>query len=168
MGNGSPDDYSNGQSKFKVSGFIFIVVVVGVAALIAVAATKRRWLPAGEFRLIAAMAVCVPFMLVRVIYILCIAFAPSGSTNFNLLMPNATIEGVMSLAPEFVIVAILVLVGFVSTPSKQVATVGPAPKYEMMPEHGHKYQTYPGPQQPAWTPNAPSQGHVAHHPYDTQ
>ena len=175
MGDGKPEDFSSGQSKFKIGAIIFFIVILLVTGFIALAFTKKRYLPSGEFRVVLAMGLVVPFLFVRVIYVLALAFASESSKIFSLTTPDITVEAVMSTAPEFISVAVLLTAGVLAKPSSQVPTVGPAPQYEMLPDNGHgrgkyqqyqPYETYPGPaQQSAWQPTAPNHTHNAHHYY---
>lgn len=170
MGDGKPEDYSSGQSRFKIAGILFLVVVVLTAGLVILAFVKRHYLPAGEFRVVVAMGLVIPMLFIRIIYMLGIAFASQGSKTFNLLDPDVAVEAVMSTAPEFISVAILLVVGVLATPSSQVQKFGPPPTYEMLP--GNKYETHDKTlrnmgQGPSWQPTMPAHTHDAQHYYDT-
>ena len=165
---GDPKSYHDGQNAFKVSGALFLVVTIALAALLVMAAQRRQWLPAGEFRLIIAVAICVPFLFVRVIYVICIGCASQSSTTFDLLDPDVAVEGVMSAAPEFIAVSVLLLAGLTARKAKEVAKIGPPPNYAMMPEQANKYQTYSSPQQQSWRPAPPRQAHPARHYHENR
>lgn len=81
-----------------------------------------------------------------------------------MLAPDVTIEGIMSVAPDLIVVTILLLAGLLVKPGKDIPKVGPAPTYEMIPEQEAKDQAHL--QQQPWVPHRPAQGHVAQHYYE--
>ncbi|KAL9058704.1 MAG: hypothetical protein Q9162_001572 [Coniocarpon cinnabarinum] len=146
-------DYSSGQDKFKITGIILLALLAALTALTIFSSINRSWLPPNEFRLVGACAFCLPVLLVRVVYVLCIGFADSDSTTFNLLAPDVTVEGIMSSAPEFIVVTILLLLGLVATRARNVAKVGPPPIYEMERQDQRTFSAQYPSQPIAWAPS---------------
>ncbi|PWY85981.1 hypothetical protein BO70DRAFT_289418 [Aspergillus heteromorphus CBS 117.55] len=97
------------STKTKVGYVLFIVAWTGLSVLLVVLACKRQSIEDGEHRLLLAVGLTVPLLLVRLIYSLLGAFG--HSTTFSMMSGNVTVELVMSVLEEIFIVLICLGVG---------------------------------------------------------
>ena len=120
MRDGDVEHYSSGQSKFKVAAIIFLLILMLHGGLVALAFVRRRYLATGELRVVLAMALALPWLLVRTAYGLCIAFAPPTTTSFRFSKPKTFVLALMSTLPEFTSVAVLLIAGILVKPSSKL------------------------------------------------
>ena len=138
MSTSSSGDKSTSQNEFRAGVVIFFVLTLLVAGVLALLATKHRSVKGGERRLLVAVAAAWPFLLVRSISSLAIAFTNSTTSVFSLTNPNIYVEAFMSALEEFVVVGIVILVGFMV---EQLAVSGKREplqqsSYQMLGQHG--------------------------------
>jgi uncharacterized membrane protein (DUF485 family) len=72
-------------------------------------AMRVKWIQQGERRLVLAVAISVPFILVRLIYSAILSFA--HNPRFNLISGSVTINLVMAVLEEFVVIIVCLGVG---------------------------------------------------------
>ena len=71
--------------------------------------TRYSLVEKGEHRLIIAVAISVPFILIRLIYSLLVVFA--NNRRFNIVTGSVTINLVMAVLEEFVVTILCISVG---------------------------------------------------------
>jgi len=71
--------------------------------------TRYSLVEKGEHRLIIAVAISVPFILIRLIYSLLVVFA--NNRHFNIVTGSVTINLVMAVLEEFVVTILCISVG---------------------------------------------------------
>jgi hypothetical protein len=72
-------------------------------------AMRIAWIKKGECRLVLAVAISVPFILVRLIYSAILSFA--HNPRFNLISGSVTINLVMAVLEEFVVIIVCLGIG---------------------------------------------------------
>lgn len=111
-------EISTGRTLRK-AGVILLLVVFLVNAAIAVFTITRisqAWV--GDKKLVYAAVACLPFLLVRVVYSICTAFA-TGSHIFNAQTPNVYVEAFMQIVMEWIVWSIFLAAGLTSPSSKE-------------------------------------------------
>lgn len=110
----------NGKSKASIC--ITLGVWVCTVGLVFIINSNKHNLPAGEKRLLLAVAISLPFVLIRLIYSLISAF--SHSPRFSIVSGNVTIYLVMALLEEMVVVITCLAVGVTLQPDGVAAGRG--------------------------------------------
>lgn len=119
----------NAKSKAAICVTLGVwVITVGLAFIIN---GNKHNLPAGEKRLLLAVAISLPFILIRLLYSLISAF--SHSRRFSAVSGNVTIYLVMAVLEEMVVVITCLGVGITLQPDGVAAYRGePASAEEEM------------------------------------
>lgn len=142
--------------KIGVSMYVFSWVALN--ALLIVLYTRRDGLPNGEKRTLLAVAICSPFLAIRVIYGFLVFFV--NNSTFGLVKSNVTISIFMSFAPEIGICAALLGIGITLYVHRDGATayIKSKDKNGMIPEHKYYTETREGVQwyQPEWPAHNPT------------
>lgn len=94
----------------KVGMILYIVSWVAMLGLLLAIVARRSGLERGENRILVAVSLSLPFILVRVIYACLIIFL--HNSTFSLLTPNPTAMLCMDVLEEIVVVIILLGFGF--------------------------------------------------------
>lgn len=102
--NTTPEGLTQINSKTKIGMDIFIATFLLLCLLLLVLATRRRQIEDGEHRLLAAVAISMPLLLVRLIYSILVIYV--HSSTWNQLTGNVTAMLIMSVLTELVIVGI--------------------------------------------------------------
>jgi hypothetical protein len=102
--NTSPEGLTQINSKTKIGMDIFIVSFLLLCLLLLVLASRRHQIEDGEHRLLGAVAISMPLLLVRLIYSILVIYV--HSSTWNQLTGNVTAMLIMSVLTELVIVAI--------------------------------------------------------------
>lgn len=103
---------STGVTLTRVAVVLFMVTFI-VAALITITTFfKIRSISSGETRILFALALAIPFLFVRLIYSLLANF--SNSSDFNFVIGNVVVEGVMATLMEFVVVILFLGAGLLA------------------------------------------------------
>lgn len=97
------------MTETKVALILFLVVWVVLCGLFLFIANRSRSIADGEHRLLLAVGISIPLLLVRLIYSLIYAFG--NMREFNILLGNVTIQLVMSVLEEIVIVLVCLGIG---------------------------------------------------------
>jgi hypothetical protein len=105
----SPQAMENPDIKIKVGVILFIVSWVVMCLFLAVLIWQRDSLDKGEHRNIVAVVVSAPFLLVRILYSVVMWF--SHNPDFSLFNGNVTVQLVMSVLEELVVVVVCLAVG---------------------------------------------------------
>lgn len=105
----SPEGLSHPDIKVKVGAILYIVIWALMCLYLAVLIWRRYALEKGERRILVAVAISAPFILVRVIYSLLIWFAHDSA--FSLFNGSVTVQLVMSVLEEFAVVIVCLGVG---------------------------------------------------------
>lgn len=92
----------------KTAVIIFTVEYCLSGLLFAIIFRQRVDIPLSEIRLLVCVAVCSPFVIIRLIYGLLAAF--SSDLKFNLLVGDTTIYFILSVLVEIIAVGISVVV----------------------------------------------------------
>jgi hypothetical protein len=93
----------------KAGVILFLVAWVLLCGLILLTFQRYSGIELGEHRLVWAILVCAPLLLVRIIYSVITDFA--RSSDFNIITGNVTIQLVMAVLEEILITFILLLTG---------------------------------------------------------
>lgn len=107
--NTTPEGLTQINTKTKIGVAIFIVAYVLLCLLVLAVGSRRSRIEQGERRLLFATAVSLPFILVRLVYSILTVYV--HSSTFNLFSGNVTAQLVMSVLPEFTVVALYLGVG---------------------------------------------------------
>ena len=102
-----------GYSLLKAASILFLVGLVALATVCFQTFTRREWIIDGEMRLLMASVLSLPFILVRVTYTMISAFSQPSNT-FSIISGTTravVIQAIMSVAMEFVVVALYVAAG---------------------------------------------------------
>jgi hypothetical protein len=97
------------KAPTKAGVIIFIIAWFGLCGLLVILATQSACIEKGERRIILAVAICIPFILVRLIYSIILSFA--HNRHFNLISGSTTINLVMAVLEEFVVIILCLGVG---------------------------------------------------------
>lgn len=114
----NPDNQSDGIDLVKASSILFLVVFLVLVVVTIWTIIFARSVQDGERRLVFASALSIPFFIVRIIYTLLSAF-DRNPKYFSLVSTSSSaviVQGCMSLLMEFIIVAIILLAGFLVAP----------------------------------------------------
>lgn len=103
-------NYTHLNSYSKAAVIIFTVIFVVVCLMFLVLATKVSHVPDGEKRLLVAVTLSLPFLVIRYTYALLADFAQD--TRFNSFFGNATYYLCMAVLTEFVVIFICEIAGF--------------------------------------------------------
>ena len=107
--NMSAEGLQHPDIKVKIGMILYVVCFALMLALLALLATRCDSIERGEKRTLLAVALSSPFILVRLLYALFIWFL--NNPKFSMLNGNVTIQLVMSVLEEFVVVIICLVVG---------------------------------------------------------
>ncbi|MCJ1411668.1 hypothetical protein MMC19_005759 [Ptychographa xylographoides] len=146
-----PSEVSTGTTLVKAAIIIFLVVFLILAVATIATFFMMRSIAKGEERILYALALSIPFILVRLIYSLLVDF--SGNAKFSLTYGDVVIQGCMAALMEFIVVIIYLGVGLI-TPKITRSDVRPAVGYgkpSLTPpgtDYGHE-MNYNTQQQPA-------------------
>jgi hypothetical protein len=105
----SPEDVTH-EGTVKAGVAIFLVVYILLVLLTIGAALGRRWTGRGERKLLIAVAVSLPVLLIRMIYSLLSTF--SNDKIFNPVNGSTTAELFLASIQEMIVVFIYIFVGF--------------------------------------------------------
>ena len=106
----TPSTMSTGVTLVRAGIIIFLVVFVLLAVITVVTFFSIRSIPKGEAPLLYAVALSIPFLLVRLIYALLVDF-DSGSTTFNNITGNVIVQAFMATLEEFIVVLLYLTAG---------------------------------------------------------
>jgi len=106
-------DIHTGQSLRKAGIILLLVVFLASAAIAAFTIRHIRDAWEGDRKIAYAAVACLPFLLVRVIYSLCTAFA-NHSTIFNSQAPNVYVQAFMQIVMEWIVWSIFLAAGLTS------------------------------------------------------
>lgn len=105
--------YNTGKSLFEAASIIFFAIYLGLAVITIYTVSNTRWVLATEKKLLQAGLLALPFLLVRLIYTVAVAFSPSGSV-FNFLDVNVYISAFMQFMMEAIVVSIFIFAGLLT------------------------------------------------------
>lgn len=98
------------QTISKVAIIIFIVAYVALALTALLASSKLHHAESGEKRLLLAVILALPFIIVRLVYSTLAAL--TDFHEFNLLTGSVAIFAVMAVAMEFAVILIYLVTGW--------------------------------------------------------
>ncbi|KAJ5384202.1 hypothetical protein N7517_002113 [Penicillium concentricum] len=93
----------------KVGLIFYLVAWIGVCGLLLLVSTRTHSIEDGEHRLLLAVGISLPLILVRLIYSFIYAFGQKA--EFSMLSGNITIQLVMSILEEIVVVLVCLGIG---------------------------------------------------------
>ena len=108
-----PSTASDGLDFQKAAIVVFLVTFLLLAALAVFTAVKKQYIYKGEERLLAAVLLSLPFLLIRLVWSMCSAF-DNSSTTFSLVSSAHTpvaVWAIMSVLMEFIVVSIYIAAG---------------------------------------------------------
>lgn len=119
-------DISHGlvTTETKVGLILYLVAWIGVCGLFLLVLMRTQSIEDGEHRLLLAVGISLPLILVRLIYSFIYAFGQKA--EFNMLSGNVTIQLVMSVLEEFIVVLVCLGIGL-------TLQVRPAAEYTQQP-----------------------------------
>ncbi|KAJ5578586.1 uncharacterized protein N7459_007550 [Penicillium hispanicum] len=97
------------DSLVKVGIILYLAAFVVLEIFLVVIALRRNSLEPGEHRILLAVAISSPFILVRVLYVLFVWFL--HNSTFGLMNGNVTVQLVMSVLEEMAVIVICLGVG---------------------------------------------------------
>ena len=104
---------STGKNLYHAGIIIFAVVYLVQAGITIISFIGIRDMPQGEKRILIAVGCSLPFLLVRIIYTILVAF-DTNSATFNIISGNALVQGFMSTMEEFVTVGLYLAAGLMA------------------------------------------------------
>ena len=99
----TPSSMSTGVTLVRAAIIIFLVVFIFLAIITVVTSFSIRSIGKGEAPLLYAVALSIPFLLVRLIYAMLVDF-DTGSTTFSYINGNVIVQAFMAVLEEFVVV----------------------------------------------------------------
>ncbi|KAJ6076112.1 hypothetical protein N7499_008093 [Penicillium canescens] len=126
VGSTENSDITHGlvNTKTQVALVLFLVTWVGVCILFLLVANRSHSIEDGEHRLLLAVGISLPLILVRLIYSFIYSFG--HKSDFSMLSGNVTVQLVMSVLEEIVIVLVCLGIGL-------TLQVRPSPEYSHQP-----------------------------------
>lgn len=97
------------STETKVAMILYLVSWVGLVGLILMVSTRYTSIESGEHRLLLAIAICTPILVIRLGYSYMTCFG--NNPHFNMVTGNETIQLVMVVIEEIIIVYIMLLTG---------------------------------------------------------
>jgi hypothetical protein len=98
------------QTTTKVGVVLYLVALIALGLIAAVTTHKLSNAPSDEKRLVWAVIIALPFILVRLIYSLISVF--SHNRHFNLITGSVAVWVVMSVLEEMAVVFIYLVIGW--------------------------------------------------------
>lgn len=98
------------QTETKVGVVFYLIAFFALCAIAAVTMSKLSGAPSDEKRLLWAVLLALPFILVRLIYSLLSVF--SHNHNFNLITGSVAVLVVMRVLEEMIVVIIYLVIGW--------------------------------------------------------
>jgi hypothetical protein len=98
------------QATTKVGVVLYVVAFILLVLMAIMAASKLSNAPSDEKMLVWAVFLAFPFILVRIIYSLLLAF--SHDSHFNLITGSVVIHVFMSVVEEMIVVIIFLVIGW--------------------------------------------------------
>lgn len=108
--NMTPEGLKTPNTIVKVGMILYLVSWVILCALLGILSLRRSLIGKGENRILGAVAVSAPFLLVRIIYAMLLWFL--ANSMFNVLDGSNTAQLVMSVFEEMIVVFVCLAVGF--------------------------------------------------------
>jgi magnesium-transporting ATPase (P-type) len=112
---GSLQDHSTSNKltsippESKAAIILFVVVYICTVTILGILSMRVSHVAKGETRILVAVALCVPFIAVRLVYALISGFA--GLRSFSLALGNPTIYLCMAVIMEIIVVIIIISFG---------------------------------------------------------
>lgn len=125
--NMTPEALKTPNTEVKIGMILYFVSWVILCVGLVVLFFTRSKIAEGEHRNLLAVAISVPFLLIRTVYAILVFF--EANNTFNALDGNTTVQLVMSVLMEMVIVFVCLGIGFTlhvreknwkSVPNKEV------------------------------------------------
>lgn len=107
--NMSADGLKHPDIKIKIGMILYVVSFVQMIFYLAILAMRRNSVEKGEHRVLLAVALSSPFILVRLLYVFFVWFL--HNSTFSMMDGNVTVQLVMSVLEEFAVVIICLAVG---------------------------------------------------------
>ncbi|KAH8699042.1 hypothetical protein BGW36DRAFT_294009 [Talaromyces proteolyticus] len=109
------------NTQTKVGLILYLVSWVALVVLLLLVWTRYNSIETGEHRLLGAVTICTPILLVRLIYSFLVTF--KHDKDFSLVTGNVTIQLVMVVIEEILIVYIMLLTGLTLDPKEKAVYV---------------------------------------------
>ncbi|KJY01339.1 hypothetical protein TI39_contig296g00006 [Zymoseptoria brevis] len=119
----SSPTHATGRALFETSTLIFLVIYLALALILAHTTYRLPHVPTSERILVFAGLAVLPFMSVRIVYVVCVGFASPGST-FDSADPDAWIQAFMQFAMEAACVVLYIWAGVASPRQEAVDKEG--------------------------------------------
>ena len=108
----NPSKMSTGLDLVRAGVIIFLVIFIILAIITLATFLRLRSVSAGDERILYALALSIPFILVRLIYSIIVDFA--GNPQFNLITGDVVIQGCMASLMEYIVVILYLIAGLVA------------------------------------------------------
>lgn len=133
--NMSAEGLQHPDIKVKIGMILYVVSWAVMVAMLAVVALRKGSVERGEKRTLLAVALSSPFILVRVLYAFFVWFL--DNSKFSLLNGNVTVQLVMAVLEEFVVVIICLAVGMTLRIRSQEPQESDREALSSQPSHKH-------------------------------
>ncbi|SMR56033.1 unnamed protein product [Zymoseptoria tritici ST99CH_3D1] len=105
--------HTTGRALFETSTLLFLVIYLALALILAHHTYRLPHVPQSERILVFAGLAVLPFMFVRIVYVVCVGFASPGSV-FDDADPDIWVQAFMQFAMEAVCVEVYIWAGVAS------------------------------------------------------
>jgi low temperature requirement protein LtrA len=117
-----PDEISNGVILRKAASILLLFAYLVNLALSALGVVRLREAYDGDRKIIYAAAISMPFLLLRTLYAVVVAF-DTHSTTFNAFRPNIYAQAFMQTVMEFIVWGIYLAAGLTSPKMKPASHI---------------------------------------------
>lgn len=132
----SASSVSDGVTYRKAGTILLLIVYIASATITLLTLLRIRSAWEGDRKLVYAALASLPFLLIRVVYSMCVAFAYHSKT-FNTQAPSVYAQAFMQIVMEFIIWSLFLAAGLV-TPSTKEAPHSNGEGVEILPFASHK------------------------------
>ena len=121
-----PSDIHDGHTEAKAAVLIFLITFLIQCAIALYSFLSLHSISQGEKRILFAVTLSIPFLLVRLIYAILVNF-DTGSTTFNYTTGSVIVQAFMAIIEEFIVVTLYLIAG-VLAPKILRSEVQPSPE----------------------------------------
>jgi hypothetical protein len=113
-----PSSLANAKTYRKVSAILLIVVYIALAGITTLSFARLSSAWQGDRILVFCGLFALPFLFVRVLYTILVAFVTSSAT-FNPISPSVYVQAFMQVVMEFIIFALFCFAGLQASSTKE-------------------------------------------------
>ena len=127
-----PSEVTTGQHLEEAAVILFIIGWAALVAMAVIIFSRKQYITPGESKLLAAAFLTLPFIFVRILYTVIVAYDHT-STTFNIessTNAGVVVQAIMESLMEFIAVAIFLAIGLIARKvSRVMAGDDRAPEY---------------------------------------